>query len=69
VYCREAGLRFSFGFDLSEPALAAIAQMAQTAWINAVRTDGSEREHSQLCEITEHVNISSWPERSRLIAR
>jgi hypothetical protein len=69
VYCREAGLRFSFGFDLSEPVLAAIAQMPETAWINAVRTDGTQREHSQVCEITEHVNISSWPERSRLIAR
>ncbi len=69
VYCREGRMRFSFGFDLSEPVLAAIAPMPESAWINAVRADGSQREHSQVCEITEHVNISSWPEGSRLIAR
>jgi len=69
VYCREADMRFSFGFDLTEPVLAAIAQMPESAWTAAVRTDGSQREHSQVCEITEHVNISSWPEHSRLIAR
>jgi hypothetical protein len=70
LYCREGGMRFSFGFDLSEPVLAAIAGMPESAWINAVRTDGSEREHSQACEVTEHVNnISAWPQGSRLIAR
>lgn len=69
VYCREGDMRFSFGFDLSAPVLEAITQMPESAWVNAIRADGSEREHSQVCEITEHVNISSWPERSRLIAR
>jgi hypothetical protein len=69
VYCREGNMRFSFGFDLTQPVLEAIIQMPESAWINAIRTDGSEREHSQVCELTEHVDISSWPERSRLIAR
>ncbi len=69
VYCREGNMRFSFGFDLSEPVLEAIVQVPESAWVKAIRKDASQREHSQVCEITERVEISSWPERSRLIAR
>jgi len=69
VYCREGNMRFSFGFDLTEPVLEAIRQLPESQWVKAIRADASEREHSQVCEITDHVDLSSWPERSRLIAR
>jgi hypothetical protein len=69
VYCREAGMRFSFGFDLTEPVRDAIVKLPQSAWRRAIRADGSEREHSWVCEITDHVELFEWPERSRLIAR
>jgi hypothetical protein len=69
IYCREANMRFSFGFDLTEAVRAAIVAMGDSAWQKAIRADGSEREHSQVCEITEHVKLSSWPSGSRLIAR
>jgi Transposase DDE domain group 1 len=69
VYCREGGMRFSFGFDLTEPVRAAITGMPETAWIKAIRADGSEREHSQVGEITNAVDLSAWPQGSRLIAR
>jgi hypothetical protein len=69
VYCREGRMRFSFGFDLSEPVRDAIVNMPETAWVKAIRSDGTEREHSQVCEITDRVDLSTWPEGSRLIAR
>jgi hypothetical protein len=69
VYCREANMRFSFGFDLDERVRQAILGMPASAWVKAIRSDGSERRHSQVCEITDHVDLSSWPEGSRLIAR
>ncbi len=69
VYCRDANMRFSFGFDLTEQVREAIIQMPETAWEQAIRADGRQREHSQACEITDSVDLSSWPERSRLIAR
>ena len=47
----------------------AILAKPESAWVNAIRGDGSEREHSQVCEITDSVDLSAWPERSRLIAR
>jgi len=70
VYCREAQLRFSVGFDLTEPVREAIIAIPETAWRNAIRVDGSERKHSQVCELTDHVDLlSAWPQSSRLIAR
>jgi hypothetical protein len=69
VYCREGNMRFSFGFDLSEPVREAIINRPETAWVKAIRADGTEREHSQVCEITDQVDLSAWTEGSRLIAR
>jgi len=69
TYCREAGMLFSVGFDLDERVREAIVAKAESAWVKAIRADGSEREHSQVCEITDAVDLSGWSERSRLIAR
>ncbi|MGH7190075.1 MAG: IS1380 family transposase [Steroidobacteraceae bacterium] len=69
VYCREGAMRFSFGFDLDERVREAILGMGESAWVGAIRQDGSEREHSEVCEITDRVNLSAWPAGSRLIAR
>ncbi len=69
VYCREARMRFSVGFDLDERVREAILAMPQSAWIKAIRADGSERRDSEVCEITDQVDLSAWPEGSRLFAR
>jgi len=68
-YCRDAGIRFSVGFDLDERVREAIAATPDCAWEKAIRADGTERERSQVCEITDRLDLSGWPERSRLIAR
>jgi DDE family transposase len=69
VYCREAGMRFSFGFDLDERVRDAITAVPEAAWQRAIRADGSEREHSQVVEITDRADLTAWPDGSRLIAR
>jgi hypothetical protein len=69
TYCREAQMRFSVGFDLDERVRETILGKAENAWVKAIRADGSEREHSQVHEITDAVDLSSWPGSSRLIAR
>jgi hypothetical protein len=69
VYCRQAGMRFSFGFDLDERVRDAIVALPESAWVNATRADGSARERSQVVEITDRVELAAWPEGSRLIAR
>ena len=68
-YCREGDLRFSFGFDLSQPVREQVISTPETAWERAIRADGTQRKHSQVCEITDRVELSTWPAGSRLIAR
>ncbi|MCA1681178.1 MAG: IS1380 family transposase, partial [Actinobacteria bacterium] len=69
AYCRDADIRFSVGFDLSEAVREAIAELPEAAWQKAIHADGSEREHSQVAELSERVELSSWPAGARLIAR
>ncbi len=68
-FCRDARLGFSVGFDLCERVRDALAAVPETAWEQAIRGDGSQREHSQVCEITDRLDLSAWPQGSRLIAR
>jgi Transposase DDE domain group 1 len=68
-YCREHRVRFSFGYELTEAVRSAILQIPQDAWVPALDQDGSERENGQVAEITASVDLSSWPEGSRLIVR
>jgi len=68
-YCREAQMRYSVGYELSEPVRAAILQIPEDAWVAALDQDGSVRANGQVAEITENVKLSCWPEGSRLIVR
>jgi hypothetical protein len=68
-YCREGNMRFSAGYELTEPVRAAILEIPEDAWVVALGQDGGERENGQVAEITDSVDLSSWPERSRLIVR
>jgi hypothetical protein len=68
-HCREHAMRFSVGYELSEPVRAAILNIAEDAWVPALQKDGSQRPNGQVAEITENVDLSSWPQGSRLIVR
>jgi Transposase DDE domain group 1 len=68
-YCREARMRFSVGYELTEPARAAILKIPEDAWVPARDQDGTERANGEVAEITGSVELSSWPEGSRLIVR
>ena len=66
-YCRDASMRFSVGYELTEQVRAAILQIPEDAWVVALYQDGSERNNCEVCEITDIVDLSAWPERSRFI--
>jgi hypothetical protein len=68
-HCYEANMRFSFGYELTESVRTAILETPTDAWLAALDQDGSERENGQVTEITDRVDLSSWPEGSRLIVR
>jgi hypothetical protein len=68
-YCREARMRFSVGYELTEQVRTAILELPEDAWVAALDQDGSERENGEVAEITNQVDLSSWPEGARLIVR
>jgi Transposase DDE domain group 1 len=68
-YCRDADLRFSVGYELTEPVRAAILEVRADAWLPALHQDGSVRENGEVAEITDRVDLTSWPEGCRLIVR
>ena len=68
-YCREHRMRFSFGYELTEPVRAAILKIPEDAWVPALEKDGAERANGQVTEITASLDLSSWPESSRVIVR
>jgi hypothetical protein len=68
-YCREAQMRFSVGYELTEQVRAAILEIPEDAWVPALDQDGSERTNGEVCEITDMIDLSAWPKGSRLIVR
>ena len=67
--CRDAGIRFSVGYEVDERVRGAIMELPGSAWQGAIDGEGSEREGAQVTELTDHVELSSWPEGTRLIVR
>jgi len=68
-FCREHRLRYSVGYELSDPVRDAILKIPEDVWIAALATDGSDRENGQVAEITENLDLSAWPTGSRVIVR
>jgi hypothetical protein len=68
-FCREHRLRYSVGYELTDPVRAAILKVSETAWVCALATDGSERENGQITEITDLIDLTAWPAGSRVIVR
>jgi hypothetical protein len=68
-YCREARIRFSVGYELTEAVRAAILNIPADAWVSALAQDGSQRENGEVAEITDHVELGAWPAGSRVIVR
>ena len=68
-WCREGRIRYSVGFDLTEPIRQAIVALEEESWVPALDQDGSERPNGQVAEITHLVDRGDWPEGSRWIVR
>jgi Transposase DDE domain group 1 len=68
-WARAGGIRFSVGLDLTETVREAILSLPERAWSPALDQDGSERDNGEAAEITELLDLSGWPDRSRVIVR
>ena len=68
--CRERGVHFVVGHNLTAEVAGVVLDVPERHWAPAITADGTdEREHAQVAEITERVDLSGWPEGTRMIAR
>ena len=67
--CREAGIRFSVGYELNDTVRQAILELPETAWEQAINSDGEDRDGAWVAELTDRLDLSAWPEGSRMIVR
>jgi hypothetical protein len=68
--CRQRGVRFIVGHPLQVGVATALIALGEDVWQPAITADGSDwRDVGEICEITDHVDLSGWPQGTRMIAR
>ena len=68
-WCREGRIRYSVGYDLTEPVREAILGLEEHAWRPALSQQGERREGAEVAEITPLLDLPDWPAGSRFIVR
>jgi hypothetical protein len=69
-HCRSRHVRFVIGHRLDIDVANVLVNVPERAWQPAISADGAEwREHADVVEITDRVDLSGWPPRCRMIAR
>lgn len=68
-WCRQARIRFSVGYDVTETVRAAIVEIPGSAWVCAQDQAGAERANGQVAEITARLDLAGWPDGSRVLVR
>jgi hypothetical protein len=67
--CRETRIHFSLGYPINNTVREQILALSEAAWAPAVNQDGQPREGAWVSELTGQVDLSSWPEGTRLVCR
>ncbi len=68
--CRDKGVRFIGGYQMKAPLAQVVTTVEKNRWKRAVSSDGTEEsETGQVSEVTDLVDLSAWPEGTRMIAR
>jgi hypothetical protein len=66
---RDRGIEFSVGFRVREEVRLALCDLDESAWFEAMTQDMDVREEAQVAELTEAVDLSTWPVGTRMIVR
>ena len=67
--CRETRIQFSLGYAINQTVREQILALQEDAWRPALNRDGGLREGAWVTELTNLVDLSSWPQGTRLICR
>jgi hypothetical protein len=68
-WCREGRIAFSVGYDLTETVRTAILDIPDQDWVCSLDQDDTERPNGQVCEITDNLDLETWPAGSRVLVR
>ncbi|MFN2638480.1 MAG: transposase, partial [Gemmatimonadaceae bacterium] len=66
---RRRGIEYSVGFDVTEAVRLGILELPKTAWVEAIDQDCEVRDGAQVAELTDYLDLSTWPEGTRAIVR
>ena len=66
-WCREGNIRYSLGYELTEPVREAILCLEEDSWVPAMTEEGEPREGAGVAEITQLLERAEWPEGARFI--
>ena len=67
--CRDRRVRFSSGFPIDQRVRDALDLVQEQDWIPATETDGTVRDGAWVTELTHLIDVGSWPDGTRVIAR
>ncbi len=67
--CRDAGIRFSIGHPVDQSIRDQILEVPDARWVPAVGSDGEARDGAWVTELTNRLDLSAWPQGTRLIIR
>ena len=67
--CRAANIRFSVGYEVDERVREQVVKVRDSQWGHAIEPDGQPRDGAWVAELSEHLDLSAWPDGSRLICR
>jgi hypothetical protein len=66
---RERAIGFSLGYYVDERVGQAALALPKERWLPAADADGKRREGAWVAELSDHVDLTAWPEGTRLIVR
>jgi hypothetical protein len=67
--CRDRGVWFSFGYHVDTRIQSLVDKIPVECWQPAIDADGGIRDGAWVAEVTGLLNLSVWPEGSRMILR
>jgi hypothetical protein len=67
--CVDRNLEFSFGFHIDHRVRDGVMMIPTGCWHPAIDAGGQRRDGAEVVELTDFVDLSTWPEGTRLIVR
>lgn len=69
AHCRARHCGFSFGFAVDGQVRLALTMVPEETWYEAVEEDGGTRDGAFVAEMTNLLDLTAWPEGSRVVVR